>query len=169
MTNRPASDTLQSLADTLWAERHVVELLLFKLTTAKLLLAADERRFVAPALDEVERVVAALRDAELRRSMAVDVVAGEWRMAADELTLRVLASQAPEPWREVFGDHERAFAELAGEIDAATQANRALAAGGLHRISETMDLLTGGQPLATYDAYGRTRTATGPIRVDAAL
>jgi hypothetical protein len=170
MTSRPSTDHLQALADTLWAERHVVEHLLYRLTCAKLLLAADERRFVALALDEVERTVGALRRAELERSMAVSVVARAWRVADGELTLRVLASTAPEPWRDVFADHEQAFASLAGEIEAATEANRSLAASGLNRIHETMDLLTGTEQPGTYDAQGRARSAAaGPVRVDAAL
>ncbi len=169
MTTRPATDSLQALLDTLWAERQVVEFLLFKLTAAKLLLAADERRFIAPALDEVNRVFGALREAELRRSMAVSAVASEWRMSVDDLTLNALATQAPEPWRDTFAEHERAFGTLAAEIDAATEANRTLAAGGLNRIRETMDLISGNQTPSTYDAYGRTAVRGGSVSVDAAL
>ncbi len=162
MTTRPATDSLQALLDTIWAERQVVEFLLFKLTAAKLLLAADERRFIAPALDEVDRVVGALREAELHRSMAVSVVASEWRMSVDDLTLNMLATQAPEPWHDTFAEHERAFGTLAAEIDAATEANRALAAGGLNRIRETMDLITGNQTPSTYDADAGRPCAGAP-------
>jgi hypothetical protein len=169
MNPRSVTDSLQTLLDTLWAERQVVEFLLFKLITAKLLLTADERRFVASALDEVDRVVDALREAELRRSIAVAAVARQWHVPEQELTLKCLARRAPEPWREVFVEHERAFSELAAEIDDATDANRTLAAGGLHRIRETMDIVTGVQPLGTYDAAGRAQTHRGPLSVDAAL
>ncbi len=167
-TNEP--DGLQALADTLWSERQVVEFLLFKLTTAKLLLAADERRFVALALDEVERVVMALREAELQRSLTVERVAASMGRSSDELTLSALASTAPEPWREVFREHRDAFRALAEEIEEATAANRRLATAGLGRIHETMDLLTGHSPQATYDAFGRARAAAAPpVRVDAVI
>jgi hypothetical protein len=170
MSARNDPDGLQSLADTLWSERHVVELLLYKLVSAKLLLAADERRFVAMALDEVERVVEALREAEVRRSVAVAGVAARWRVPVDDLTLARLASEAADPWREVFRDHQQAFAELAREIDQAADENRRLATAGLGRIHETMDLLTGASAQATYDASGRARTGPiAPVRVDAAL
>lgn len=164
------SDGLQALADTLWSERQVVEFLLYKLTSAKLLLAADERRFVAMALDEVERVVAALREAELQRAMAVQTVAHGWGVAIDDLTLGRLAATAPVPWREVFTEHREAFGTLAREIEEAADANRRLATTGIGRIHETMDLLTGQGPQGTYDAYGRNQPGvTGPVRVDAAL
>jgi hypothetical protein len=161
MSSRPATDSLQALLDTLWNERLLVEHLLFKLTSTRLLLAADERRFIAPALDEVDRVVVTIRDAELKRSLAVSVVAGDWRMRMDDLTLSVLATEAPEPWRDVFADHEQAFGTLAAEITAAAEANRTHAAGGLNRIRETMDLIT-------VDAAGQMQAWGGSISVDAA-
>jgi flagellar biosynthesis/type III secretory pathway chaperone len=170
MSTRYDTGSLQRLADTLWSERHVVEFLLFKLTSAKLLLAADERRFVALALDEVERVVGTLRETELERSIAVEEVARHWRVRADDLTLARLATTAPEPWREVFADHQRAFDELTREVEEAAAANRSLASAGLARIHQTMDMLTGQQEPGTYDAYGRHQAvATGRTRLDAAL
>jgi hypothetical protein len=170
MTVRHDTEGLQALTDTLWSERQVVELLLYKLVCAKLLLAADERRFVAMALDEVERVVAALRETEVRRSMAVAQVAAGWGVPVDDLTLGRLAREAPEPWREIFRDHHEAFGALAREIDEAAEENRRLASAGLGRIHETMDMLTGQPAQGTYDAQGRAHaTATGPVRIDAAL
>ena len=48
---------LALLAQTLSAERELLELLLFKLVEARLVLTADEPRFVPQAMLEVEAVV----------------------------------------------------------------------------------------------------------------
>jgi hypothetical protein len=138
---------LEALAETLWAERHVVEYLLFKLVTAKLVLGADERRFVKPALDEVSRVTGALRQADL--------------------TLVELAARAGQPMQSVFLDHRDGFRALAEQIEETTAANRQLAAGALASVSETLDGLTGPAMATTYTASGRTETGrTGPSRLD---
>jgi hypothetical protein len=57
--------------DRLWVERHLLERLEFKLEAAKLFLAADARRFVAPALSEVELLIEQIQEAEPRRALAV--------------------------------------------------------------------------------------------------
>jgi hypothetical protein len=171
MTDRHGTDSLEALADSLWAERHLVELLLFKLVAAKLLLAADERRFVALALDEVQRVLTALREAEVRRVITLEDVARSWQVTADDLTLAELATHAPEPLRGVFRDHHDAFHALAREIEEVAAANRKLAAGALTQVHEAMDALTG--PPAggtTYTASGRPDTPVPvPTRLDEVL
>lgn len=161
----------EHLADTLWSVRHVVQFLLYKLTVAKLLLAADERRFVGFALQEVERVVEALRDAELRRSIALEALAADWHVPADDLSLGALVDRVPEPLRPVFADHQQAFAELAAEIDQTTKANRQLASAGLAQLRQTIDALHGlAASDSTYDARGRIGgVPTAPFHLDEAL
>lgn len=158
---------LEALAETLWAERHVVEYLLFKLVTAKLVLGADERRFVKPALDEVSRVTGALRQAEQRRTAALAGIAARWNVPPADLTLVELAARAGEPMQSVFLDHRDGFRALAEQIEETTAANRQLAAGALASVSETLDGLTGPARATTYTASGRTETGrTGPSRLD---
>jgi hypothetical protein len=161
---------LEALADSLWAERHLVELLLFKLTTAKLLLAADERRFVALALDEIERVLVALRTAESSRAASVEQVAAELRVPAEQLTLSQLASHSPEPLRTVFRDHADGFLQLATEIEETAALNRQLASTTLSHVQRSIDALTGPSTVSTYTASGRpTMAAAGPMRLDQVL
>lgn len=152
----PSRERLEALADTLWAERHVVEFLLYKLTVAKLLLVADERRFVSAALSEVEQVVARLRDAEQRRQEAVATVAAEWGRRPADLTLSVLADEAPDPLRGVFEDHRKGFLELSAEIEETAAENRRLATGSLNSIQQALEALTGVGSGPTYTASGRT-------------
>ena len=52
---------LARLADTLWYERRLLEYLLFKLVSANLVLIADDRRFVGPAVAEVDAVMEQIR------------------------------------------------------------------------------------------------------------
>lgn len=152
---------LEELASRLWDERRIVTYLLYKLTVTKLLLAADDRRFVPDALEEVDRTVELLRQGEARRDDAVRELAGIWQMAPDQLTLEALAHQAPAPHDHTFREHLTAFQELAGEIETVARENRSLATTEIDHLSDTIQQLTGverPQP-STYDASGRLDNA----------
>lgn len=151
---RPSTPELEHLADTLWAERHVVELLLYRLTLAKLVLAADERRFVSLVVGEVEEAVDSLWEAELRRETAIGALADAWDIDVEELTLGDLAEQAPEPFASVLADHRDGFRALTEEIEATAGENRRLAAAGLQSVRHALDVLTA-DTSGTYTATGR--------------
>lgn len=171
MTTKSASERLRELTERLWTERHLLEFLLFKLVSARLILAADARRFVAPAMAEVEHVVEKIRLAELGRSLAVAQVAEEWGVAAEEVTLSYLATNAPEPYRSLFEDHRDAFLKLAAEIEEATLENRRLATAGLANIRENLGLLVA-EPdeTVTYAPNGqRSAAPVAPRKLDRAL
>jgi hypothetical protein len=153
---------LEALADCLWAERHVVEYLLFKLITAKLVLGAEERRFLPLALDEVDRVMVALRHAEQRREEALAEIAAAWRVPVSELTLTELAARAPEPMRSVFLDHQDGFRKLADQIEQAATTNRRLATGAVNHVQSTLEQLTGPAVSTTYTAAGRADVGSPP-------
>lgn len=155
-------DALEQLARRLWDERRIVTYLLFKLTVAKLLLSADERRFVPAALDEVDRTVELLRDGEHRRDEAVRDLAELWSMDPLDLTLDELARRAPEPYGFSFAEHRQAFTELTAEIETVARENRALARTEFEHVARTIDEITGGPTVAstTYDASGQLDTGT---------
>lgn len=166
----PSRQRLEKLVETLWAERHVVELLLYKLTAARLFLAADERRFVAVALDEVERVVDLLRDAEARRVEAIAAVAQAFGVPVDQVTLTELATSAPEPLRSVFADHRQGFDALTSEIEETAGMNRQLANAALSAVQQALDSLAGPAFAATYTADGRHDvTVPAAVRLDAVM
>ncbi|MTV27357.1 hypothetical protein FTX61_18340 [Nitriliruptoraceae bacterium ZYF776] len=159
------SRLLDTLAQKLWDERHVVTVLLYKLTVTRLLLAADDRRFLPDALREVEQCVDALRHGEAARDEALRALAGAWHRDPSELTLVELAREAPEPYAHTFGEHLAAFRDLAGEIERVSRENRALARTDLVELTDQLDLLTGTPATpapATYDARGRL-DATSPV------
>jgi hypothetical protein len=96
---------LEDLARRLGDERQVVTYLLYKLTVTLLMLAADERRFVPDALEEVERAVELLREGELRRHASLRELASLWMVDPGTLTLTELARRSPPPFHHVFADH----------------------------------------------------------------
>lgn len=153
----PLHAALEELSRRLWDERRVVTYLLFKLTVTKLLLAADERRFVPDALKEVDHTVELLRDGELKRDEAVRELAGLWRVLPEALTLRELTRRSPPPFDHVFDDHRMAFEGLSAEIEQVARQNRALARSDLSEVQGTLDQLTGApEPtVSTYDAQGQ--------------
>jgi hypothetical protein len=156
---------MEQLADTLGYERRL-EYLLFKLVSANLVLIADDRRFVGPAIAEVDTVMAEIRKAERRRSEVVASVAREWNVPADQVGLNFLVEHAPEGLRSVFDEHRRIFRDLVAEIEMITNENRRLATVGLDGIRSTLGLVGGD----TYNAHGRaTPLPDTPTRVDRVL
>lgn len=161
----------ESLSDTLWEERHLAGMLLYKLVSARLILAADDRRYVAPALSEVERVIEALRGAEARRHAAVSAIARRLGLDPEELSLRRLAEDSPEPWHTIFTDHRDNFLQMAAEIEQTAADNRRLASSALESVHSALGALTGAAPLSTYTEQGhRSGVAhTPPSQLDQVL
>ena len=167
---KPRTAAVDALVDTITAERHVVDYLLFKLTTLKLLFVADERRFIERAANETERVIDSLRQAEQRRDAAVALVASEWEMPAEELTLSRLAREAPEPTAKLFSDLQRSLISLADEIDGVLDDNRRLAEGGLGDVQTLLDAVAGSPAGDIYTDTGRRhRVHTQPMQLDRTL
>jgi hypothetical protein len=148
---------LEELSRRLWEERQVVNHLLFKLTVTRLLLAADERRFVPQALEEVELAVEALRQGEYRRDEALRGLASLWSYDPAMLTLGELARRSPPPFDHTFAEHAVAFRDLAVEIDQVARENRVLANSDLQIVAGQLDQLSGPQVpfTSTYDASGQ--------------
>lgn len=158
---------LEELAETLWQERHLTELLLYRLVCTRLLLASDDERFTGLAINEVEAVTQALREAEQRRDEVVQALAIDWGTTIDELKLAALAERAPQPWASIFDDHRRAFLQLTTEVEAAAADNRRLAASNLHRVHQTMSSLLGSSQGSTYDTRGQRQPSTAaPAMLD---
>ncbi len=152
-----ACASLPTLADTLWAERGVVEHLLYRLVAARLLLAADERRHVPRALQEVENALDGLWETERDRKAAVRMVADDWGIPAEELTLKRMAEEAPEPWATILDEHHESFARITAEVEHTARENSRLAAVGLNAVQSSLQHLTG-PAVGTYSATGRAET-----------
>jgi hypothetical protein len=164
MGRHPPTEGLHELMERLWVERHLLEFLQFKLVAAKLFLTADMRRFVAPALGEVEHVIEQVRLAEIGRGIAVARVAEQWQVPAERVTLGYLERHAPEPAAALFAEHREAFLKLTSEIEDLSAENALMAQAALDHIRETIDVLVGAEVGTTYGATGRRADVVAPPR-----
>ena len=152
--NQAHRDHLATLAQTLGAERELLEFLLYRLTQARLVLAADETRFVPQAMREVEAVVERIRFSEAQRTLVLRRLAGAVGSSETDFTLHHLIETSPEPYRTMFEQHRDHFHRLAGEIEQVTLENRRLASLAMQDLAQTLGALIGGAPSPTYDATG---------------
>jgi hypothetical protein len=161
---------LDELAARLWDERRIVTFLLYRLTVSRLLLAADERRFITQARREVDQTVGLLLRGELRRNEAVRALAERWQVAPDEVSLPVVAAQAPPPFDHTFTEHLAAFRELAAELAAVPREDRSLTRVGLDHLADSIEQLTGLEPASEADtAAVGNRVASANVRAEDSL
>ncbi len=156
---------MAELVQTLWYERRLLEFLLFKLVSANLVLSSADRRFVGPAVDEVEQVLARVRRAEADRTRAVHRLARAWGESVEHLTLEELAGRADPPFSQELHDCRLAFGRLVDEIDAVAQANRRLATVGLGDLRAAFGV---GESL-TYAPDEAAKPASTSVHIDRRL
>lgn len=118
--------TMSDLSAVLWRERELLELLLFKLETEQLLLAASRTRWLAHATGEVETVLREMGQVELSREVHSQEVAQQLGLSPDA-TLGQLAGRAPAPWDELLAGHREAFLAITAEVREVAETNRAQA------------------------------------------
>ncbi len=133
---------LREVSAILWRERHLLELLLFKLDGEQLVLAAGRTRWLPRATREVEMVLEEIRQTELERTVEVTRVALELALPAGA-GLRQLAETAPAPWQGMLLEHRQAFLSLTDEITALVQTNRELLGRGQKAVREALGLDAG--------------------------
>jgi hypothetical protein len=121
----------------LWRERHLLELLLFKLDEEQLVLAAGRTRWLPRATREVEMVLEEIRQTELERSVEVSRAAIDLGLPAGA-SLRQLAEAAPPPWQGMLLEHRQAFLSLTDEITALVQTNRELLVRGQKAVRDVL-------------------------------
>lgn len=159
---------LSEASNILWRQRHLLELLLFKLDVEQTLLAAGRLRWLARATNEVEMVLDEIRSIELARAVAVDDVAASLGLAAG-CSLRELAAAAPAPWDGILTEHRSAFLALTEEISVVARANRDLVSHGQQSVAAVLDLVGDGTSANPFDVV-RPRAAPGrrtsPLLVD---
>lgn len=132
---------LEELTRRLWAERRSVTHLLNTLGITQPLLLTDDRTFVSDVLTEVERALLGLRSIQAHRVSAMHNLATLWRIAAEELSIDVLASNAPPLYDEILREHGRAFADLVGRIERLEDLTRYPGLNDLAHLNDTLDAL----------------------------
>ena len=119
---------MDELAQVLDREQRQLELLLFRLVSARQLSEAGESRFLPWATAEVERTLERVHEAELVRGAVTDRLATYLGLDANRATLRDLADGVGEPFRTVLLEHRDRFLRLLAEIDEASRWFRLVAA-----------------------------------------
>lgn len=158
---------LRRFSDLLWSERHLLELLLFKLDQEQLVLSSGRARWLAHASREVAAVLDEIRDAELGRAVEADAAAIALGLEPG-VSLAAIGEAAPSPWGALLGAHREAFAQLTAEIAEIADGNRELLAVSHRATQETIATLR--DESSTYDGTGRpTPAAPAGHVVDRAL
>ena len=149
---------LMQLSDVLWQERHLLELLLFKLEEEQMILTSGRTRWLGHATREVEAVLDQIRNAELGRTIESEGAAAELGLEPG-ISLLSLSQQAPVPWNELLLAHREAFISLTSEIAELASGNRELLAMSHRATQETLMSLQ--ETVQTYDGQGMSAASSG--------
>ena len=151
------------LSASLWRERELLELLVFKLTEEQLLLTSGKARWLQYATQEVEQVMNKLRTAGLARSLEVSSLAEDWGVDENS-TLRELTSHSTdETWRDILTAHLVAMTELTREIQELRDLNMQYLRVAIRSTQEA--LAQDGTASRSYDAKGVTETSLATARM----
>jgi hypothetical protein len=163
---------LREVSAILWRERHLLELLLFKLDEEQLVLAAGRSRWLARATREVEMVLEEIRQTELERAVEVSRVAADLGLPAGA-SLRQLAEASPAPWNGMLMEHRQAFLTLTEEITTLVQSNRELLVRGQKAVRDVLASIGDGRvEVGAGTGYGHRPAgpeAGRPFLIDEAL
>jgi len=148
----------EELSRLLWRQRRLIETLLFKLEVERLLLATGKIRWLDAATVEVGVVLDQIRHEDLaREALPLAIIRRELDLGPDA-TLTDIIDAAPEPWGEIFRDHQTALLAYIGEVEAAAASNRELLQRGLR---STQTFLSSLHTTAPADGYSRTGASVG--------
>lgn len=159
---------VHELSAVLWKERHLLELLLFKLETEQLLLAGGRSRWLARASGEVEMVLGELKHVELLRAVATTTAAAALGLGSDA-SLRELAEAAPAPWRNLLSEHRSAFLALTDEVSELVRTNRELLGRGQRAVQQVIAGMDASGADVLEPPSGRYQTGTRRVLIDEAL
>jgi hypothetical protein len=141
VTQESGHSAFGEVSTILWRERQLLELLVFKLETEQLILAAGKTKWLPHATREVEMVLDHIKRVELIRSVKVDSLATDLHLEPGP-TLRILADTAEEPWGGIFDGHRLAFLKAVEDIRLLAETNRGLLARGHQVTREALAWLT---------------------------
>lgn len=160
-------DLLSELSHTLWRQRGLVEMLLYRLEVQQLVLAAGRTRWIDASAREVEDAITDIRGEELVRAAQVAAIAPALRIDA-AASLSDIAAAVPEPWDHILREHQAAFLGMISSAEAISRDNVELLNRGLVDTRAFLDAVhQDPTPVDGYAATGRglRRTAT-PTLVD---
>ena len=130
--------TLQNFSSVLFRERHLLELLLFKLEEEDLLLHAGRTRWLTHASREVETVLDELGEVELARAAALAAIGAGLGLGDSVATLAEVVQAAKPPWDGIFAEHQQVLHELTGEVLRAAESNQRQLRDGYETIRQAL-------------------------------
>jgi hypothetical protein len=143
----------EDLSRLLWRQRRLIETLLFKLEVERLLLATGKIRWLDAATVEVSTILDHIRSEDLaREAMPMAHIRRELGLGPDA-TLSDVVESAPDPWGDIYRDHQTALLSYLSEVETAAASNRELLQRGL-RSTQTFLASLHSTPAA--DGYSRT-------------
>lgn len=151
------------LSASLWRERELLELLVFKLTEEQLLLTSGKARWLQYATQEVEQVMNKLRTAGLARSIEVSSLAEDWGVDANATLRELTVHSTDDTWRDILTAHLVAMTELTREIQELRDLNVQYLRVAIRSTQEA--LANDGSGSGTYDAKGVTETSLATARM----
>jgi hypothetical protein len=113
------------LSAALWQERRQLELLVFRLETQRLHVAAGNMHWIAFTASEVESVLDRLGFETLARTVESATAAAEWGLPAQATLVELVAAAPPGSWPDVLQEHLAGLRELMSRLGAAARANEA--------------------------------------------
>lgn len=156
---------LREVSNILWRERHLLELLLFKLEEEQLLLASGSSRWLARATGEVQIVMDEIKQVELSRAIELDAATVQMGLGSG-VSLKELAEKSPPPWKELFKEHHRGFLELTDEIASVAKINRELLSRGFQATRDAL-MEFDEAPVSLYSPHGMTNERVSlPLLID---
>lgn len=114
------------LSAALWQERRQLELLLFRLETQRLHVAAGNTHWLTFTASEVEAVLDRLRFEALARNVESAAVAAEWGLPAQATLVELIAAAPQGSWSTVLQEHLDGLRGLMGRLGEAARANEEL-------------------------------------------
>jgi hypothetical protein len=147
----------EELSRLLWRQRRLIETLLYKLEVERLLLATGKIRWLDAATCEVSAILDQIRTEELaREAIPLAIIRRELGLDADA-TLTDIISASPDPWGEIFREHQAVLLSYIGEVEIAAASNRELLQRGLR---STQEFLASLNATPASDGYSRTGAVT---------
>jgi hypothetical protein len=151
------------LSASLWRERELLELLVFKLTEEQLLLTSGKARWLQYATQEVEQVMNKLRTAGLARSIEVSSLAEDWGVDENSTLRELTIHSTDDTWRDILTAHLVAMTELTREIQELRDLNVQYLRVAIRSTQEA--LAQDGSSSRTYDAKGVTESSLATARM----
>lgn len=167
VAQQTATAHVSDLTRLLGLERSLLEYLLYKLVSARLLMSGSESRYIMQALVEVEDAVDRVRAIAVRREALVRAIAAELDIEPTGLTLDRIADVADATNRYILYELRHDYVRLVYQIDNAARDNRSLADLSLSATTELLKSFAGTPTGMTYDEGGGTHhIRPNPVAVD---